>query len=428
MKITLKIFALIAVATLLNTSCGKKQEEGDGHSNETENRQADKAKEEHKDDDPPAITALTQEQIKAVGITYGEIEMKELTATIRANGNLRVPNDRKATVTSLYGGAIKTINVQVGDYVRKGQLIATITNPQFIQLQEEYLTAASQIVFAEQEYSRQKELFDNNAGTKKNLQNAEAGLKTLRTQRASLEKQIQLMGINPANVSNNSLKSGLAVTAPISGTISNVLAQIGSYIDASSPVAEIVDNASLHLDLNVFEKDIPVLKTGQTIHFTLSNNPENEYDAEIFSIGAAFENESKTIPVHAKVNGNKTGLIDGMNITGIVSLSNVLTPAVPKDAIVNAAGKYYIFIVTDKKPEEHEPKEEGHKHEKNEPGHEKESGDIVNFEKIEVVTGVSDMGYVAITPINEMPRNAKVVSKGAFFIDAKLSNTAGHSH
>ena len=60
------------------------------------------------------------------------------------------------------------------------------------------------------------------------------------------------------------------------------------------------------------------------------------------------------------VKGNKSGLIDGMNITGIVSLNNVTTPAVPTDAIVEADGKYYIFIVTNREPEEHhEEGEEG---------------------------------------------------------------------
>ena len=89
---------------------------------------------------------------------------------------------------------------------------------------------------------------------RKNLQSADAELKTLRTRRASLQQQIQLMGINPNNVSNSNLQSALVVTSPIGGTVSNVFAKIGSYVDVSSPVAEIVDNGSLHLDLNIFEK------------------------------------------------------------------------------------------------------------------------------------------------------------------------------
>jgi cobalt-zinc-cadmium efflux system membrane fusion protein len=399
------------------------------------NKQADEQSAETKtaaathEEAAPTIATLTAAQIKTVGIQLGAIEQKELTATIRANGNLNVPNNNKANATSLYGGVIKTLNVQIGDHVRKGQVIATIANPQFIQLQEEYLNTASKITFAAQELARQKELNEGSAGAKKNLQSATAELNSLQTRRASLQQQIQLMGIDPGAISNTNLKAALVVTSPLNGTVSNVFAKIGSYVDVSSPVIEIVDNSSLHLDLQVFEKDLPLVKVGQTIHFTLTNNPTTEYDAKVFSIGSSFENESKTIAVHCKVNGNKSGLIDGMNITGIVSLNNVTTPAVPNDAIVNADGKYFVFVQTDKKAAApHEEGEEGHEHkEEGEKEHKEDKGNM-NFIKIEVLKGVSDMGYTAVTFVSEIPQHAKVVVKGAFFINAKLSNTGGHDH
>lgn len=423
-----KIISTTVILCMLLSACSN-HKEGDGHNHGTTETKTEAKTEEHHEEAPATIASLTDEQIKTVGITYRSVEMKELTATIKANGNLKVPNNNKGNATSLYGGVIKSLNVQIGSYVRKGQVIATIANPQFIQLQEEFLTIASKITFAEQELARQKELNEGNAGAKKNLQSADAELKTLRTRRASLQQQIQLMGINPTNVSNTNLQSALVVTSPIGGTISNVFAKIGSYVDVSSPVAEIVDNGSLHLDLNVFEKDLPMLRVGQTIHFTLTNNPTTEYDAVVYSIGTAFENDSKTIPIHCNVKGNKTGLIDGMNITAIVSLNNVTTPAVPTDAIVEADGKFYIFIVTNKEPEEHhEEGEEGHDHSEAEKEKEADQKKHTNFEKVEVVKGVTNMGYTSITFVNEIPKDAKIVTKGAFFINAKLSNTGGHEH
>lgn len=182
------------------------------------------------------------------------------------------------------------------------------------------------------------------------------------------------------------------------------------------------DNSSLHLDLQVFEKDLPQIKIGQTIHFRLTNNPTTEYEATVFNIGSSFQNESKTIAVRCRIKGSKIGLIDGMNITGVVSLSNVTTPAVPNDAIVNTDGKYYIFVQTDKKAEEHH--EEGKEEENHKEGdkNEKEDKASINFEKVEVLKGVSDMGYTAITFVKQIPVNAKIVVKGAFFVNAKLSN------
>ena len=367
------------------------------------------------------IASLSNEQIKTVDIQYGSIEQKQLSATLKVNGALRVPNNYKANVTSLYGGVIKTINVQLGDFVKKGQLIATIANPQFIQLQEEYLSTTSKIIFAEQEVARQKELNEGNAGALKNYQSANAELKSMRTRRASLQQQIQLMGINPNSLNNSNLRSALSVTSPISGTISNVFSNIGSYVDVSSPLAEIVDNSQLHLDLNIFEKDLPLIKIGQIIHFRITNNSGEDYNAKVYSIGAAFENESKSIPIHATVQGNKSGLIDGMNITAIVSLNDVTTTAIPNEAIVSTDGKDYIFVVINNQAAEEKPEGAKVKNENVAKSKIKET-ENVNFEKIEVAKGVSNMGYTAITLVKDLPANAKIVIKGAFFVNAKLTN------
>lgn len=438
MKLLIKIFFTLSLAAVLN-SCGAKHEAGNGHDHDNTKEEANNNKNSSHKAEAPVIATLTEEQIKATGITIGNIEQKNLTALIKANGALRVPNNNKANATSLYGGVVKTLKVQLGDYVQKGQVIATIEHPQFIQLQEEFLTLGSRILLAEQEMQRQKELNEGNAGAAKNLQSATAELNSLRTRKASLQKQIQLMGINPNRISASNLQSALLVTSPVNGTVSNEFAKIGSYVDVSSPVVEIVDNGLLHLDLQVFERDLPFIKAGQAVNFVLTNNPVVTYTAKVFKIGSSFEDESKTIAVHCTVTGNKKGLIDGMNITGMISAEHVQSPSVPNEAIVEADGKFYIFVQTEKSVaatgaanhngHAHDEGGAAHQH-KNEPGitaPTPQQGNSLNFEKIEVAKGVTDMGYTAITPVTELPGNAKVVTKGAFFINAKLSS-ASHNH
>jgi len=412
-KIKIIIYSVLAILFL--SSCTK----------ETKTEQPIEEKKAEHEEAPQTVATLTEEQMKAVGVKLGTIEVKELTAMIKANGLLNVPNSNMASVASMFGGVIQTLPIQEGSYVKKGQVIATISDQEFIITQEQYLTVLSRITYAEQEFRRQKELFDNDAGAKKNLQNSSAELKTLRSQKASLSRQLQMMGINPSKVTNANLRNGMVITAPISGTVSKIIAQIGSYVDVSSPVAEIIDNSSIHLDLQVFEKDLPKMKVGQVIQFELTNNPGNSYEAVVYSIGSSFENESKTIAVHSKVRGNKSGLINGMNITGAVSLSNSSTPAVPNEAIVEADGKFYIFVKTNKKVEEHTDEESKDPNEKNKE-HKNETS--INFEKIEVVKGSSDMGYTAITTVNEIDPTAQIVVKGAFFVNAKLSNSGDHGH
>lgn len=411
---------LLFVAAGFLASCG-------GNKKEPEQKAEAKQEAAHSEEEENSVT-LTDEQLKAIGIQLGSVEHKQLTASVKANGLLKVPNNNKANATSLFGGVVKSLFIKEGDYVRQGQTIAQIANPQFIQMQEEYLTTISKIALAEQEYDRQKELTGGNAGAMKNLQGADAGLKALRTRKAALYQQIRLMGINPDKVSNNGLSSVLAVTAPISGTISGIMVNIGSYVDVSAPVAEIVDNSQLHLDLQIYEKDLPRVKTGQTIHFTLTNNAGTEYDAEIFSIGTAFENNSKTIPVHARVKGAKPGLIEGMNVTANISLGLATLPAVPSDAIVSYQGKDFIYIVSDDKAAHDHDHEAGKPHD-----HEKEAGHAdeekgVTFLRVPVARGTTDVGYSEITPLTAIPADARIVVKGAFFLLAKQTNSGEHEH
>lgn len=353
---------------------------------------------------------LTPEQMSAAGVTTGNMERKELTATLKANGQLMVPNTNKASASTLYSGVVKSLLVQVGDHVSRGQVVATVSNPEFVERQKDLLAIKGKLAMAEQELKRQKTLRESDAGTGRNLQQALAELRVLRAERAALEKQVRLMGIAPATLTNANMRTTLVVRAPISGTVSNVYATVGSYIDPSKPVMDMVDNSSLHLDLQIFERDLPKVRIGQTVHFTITNNPVDEYDATVYSIGSSFSGQSKTVAVHCRVKGNKQGLIDGMNVTGIVSLTRATTPAVPTTAVVEDSGRDYVFVV------------------KGAASTNSGKRGATTFKKVEVIRGTTEAGYCAVTPVADLPANARIATRGAYFINAKLVNAGEHDH
>ena len=384
-----------------------------------------------------SIVSLTEEQIKTASIEMGTIETKNLHSSIRANGTLTVPNQNKALITSLSSGVLRTLLIQPGSRVQKGQTVATLVNADAARLQKELQTTNAQINMAEIELQRQKELVEGNAAPLKNMQRVQTELATLTATRNALQKQLVTIGISPASVSKGNIITTIPIKAPIAGTVSNVNAQIGSPVDASTPIAEIVNNSQLHLDLFVYEKDLPKLNVNQVIHFTLTNNPGKEYDAKIFSIGTAFISETKTIPIHAVVLGDKAGLIEGMNITALISIGEKVVPAVPTDAIVSQQGQDYIFVQTEvpaAPPNEHAEKGhvqgETHQHEKNDQGHEDHHEEKPSryFERVQVVRGASDIGYTEITLLKSIAPKTPIVAKGAFFLMAKMSNTGGHEH
>lgn len=410
-KIATALLALTSATVFF--SCGGKQD-----------AEAQATVQQNEKHEVETTTTLTTAQMQTIGVELGVIEEKQLTASLKANGLLQVPNQNKASINSLYSGVIKSLLIQPGNSVRKGQTIATVSNPQFIEVQSQYLGVNTRIGLAELEVKRQQELNEGNAGALKNLQSAEAELRSLKTMRSSLEQQIRLMGINPAAISNGKLVSVLAITSPISGVVSSVAVKMGSYVDLTTPVAEIVDNSQLHVDLFVYEKDLPKLKDDQLIHFTLTNNPGREYDAQIYSLGSSFEGESKAVTVHAKVHGDKTGLIDGMNITAVISLEKSTAPAVPTEAIVTMQGQDYIFIVKS------DPERPGHAEQKAPAVISEDAGGNRNvvFEIVPVAKGTTDVGYTEITPLKDIPQGARVVVKGAFFVLAKMTNTGEDEH
>ncbi len=409
-----RIFQILAVAVfLVGSSCGSRK---------TEPAAIEKT-EEHHDEGESNSVAITDEQIRTVGVEMGTLEQKNITATIKVNGTLEVPAQNKASVTSLYSGMLRSILVHPGSPVRKGQVLATVVNTELSGIQQQLISVNASLRLAELEEARQRELVNGNAAPLKNLQRAQAELSSLRAQRAALQRQLSDLGISASSVSTGTISSSLSITAPISGTISDIDAQIGSKVDASTPLAQIVNNSQLHLDLFVYEKDLPMIRTGQIIHFTLTNNPGKEYDAKIFSLGTAFANETKAVPVHAEVMGEKTGLIEGMSVTAIISIGAQTAPAVPNEAIVTSSGKNYIFIRSTKKAEDHQEE----KDDKND-GKAHQESPAQNFERIEVARGVSELGYTVITPVSELPANVQIVTKGAFFLMAKMTNTGEHEH
>lgn len=398
-----KYITLIFAVSVLLTGCKKESEA-------TETKEATEVEkpDEHED---PNVAHFTEEQIKTVGIQMGSIESKQLSNTIKVSGMLTVPNQNKAFVTPSYSGIVRSLYVQPGSYVSKGKVIATISNPDLIVMQQQLQQVNVQIRMAELEVTRAQQLYKGNAAPLKKFQQAQTDLATLRSQRSGLQKQLGSIG------AAQGYSSSLAVRAPISGTVSKVIAQIGSNVDMASPIAEIVSNSALHLDIYVYEKDLGKVQPGQSIHFTLTNSPGKEYDAKITSIGTAFEGESKTVPVHAQVVGDRSGLIDGMNVIAVISLDKQTTASVPTEAIVNDKGQDFIFIMQNKDDKEGDNKKTVEEKE-------------ISFEKIPVAKGVTDLGYTQITPLKPMPPNAKIVTKNAFFILAKLNNKGeeGHGH
>ncbi|MGV3706468.1 MAG: efflux RND transporter periplasmic adaptor subunit [Arcticibacter sp.] len=413
--VTIKLYkylisSLLMLAVLLIISC-----KGSNPTTEVESEE-----EEHTD-----ALSLTEKQMQAVGITLGKIELKNLKSVVKANGHLEVPPQNNAEVHPLIGGLIQKIHVLEGNYVKKGQTLVTLENPEFAQVQQDYLASKSALSFAEKEYERQKELMDAKAGSGKVFQQAEATYFAEQSRFRTLKRQLGQMGISFKALDKGAVITQIAVPAPISGVVGHIMATTGSFADINKPLLNITDNSRIHCDLLVYEKDLFKVKSGQQVDFVLTNQNNQQITGKIYGINKTFENDSKAVIAHARIdNRSNRNLIPGMYVSALIDVGNQTTQAVPLDAVVSAQGKSYIFIVDSSmiKNEEHA---EG---EKNDSEKEEVRDKEFHFKIIEVATGVSDLGYIEIIPLTTIPSNALIVTKGAFYIQSKASGGGEEHH
>ena len=136
--------------------------------------------------------------------------------------------------------------------------------------------------------------------------------------------------------------------------------------------------------------------------------------------------------MHAVVKGEKQGLIDGMSVTAQISITNALVPALPNEAFVSQEGVDYVFrkvreVNSNNNAAEHVHENEEAAHGDTEDGDHKPAEMGIEFEKIPVRKGVSDLGYTELTLLKEVPAGTQFVTKGSFFLMAKMTN-AGEAH
>ncbi len=373
----------------------------------------------HEPNEPGDVIQLSREQMKAVGIITGPPELKNLRDIVKANGQLQVPPQNKAEVHPLLGGIIKKIFVQEGSFVRKGQALVSIKNPDLVRVQQDYLASRSALALAGKEYERQKELMAENAGTGKVYQQAEAAYQSEQARLRVLTRQLKQMGIGVAEVDRGAVITTISVLAPISGVVGKIAATTGSYAETSQALMSIIDNSRVHCDLLVYEKDLFKVEVGQSVDFVLTNQSKEPIKGLIYGINKSFENDTKAVIAHVRIdNGARRNLIPGMYASALINVGQQRVLAVPQDAVVSAQGKSYVFVA-----------EEGeHAHDTHEDAKDEVQEDHYSFKRQEVVTGVSELGYVEIKPLTPFPAGVQIVTRAAFYLQSKAVGGVEHDH
>ncbi len=338
------------------------------------------------------VIQLTDAQLKNSNIVSGKLEKRSISSILKVNGVIDVPPQNMVSISVPLGGFLRSTKLLPGMHIAKGEVIAVMEDPQYIQLQQDYLSAAANLKYTEAEYNRQKELNASKASSDKVFQQAEAEYKNQKIALRSLSEKLHLIGIDPEKLNESNLSRSINITSPIDGYVSEVNVNIGKYVNPTDVLFELVNPEDIHLGLTVFEKDLGKLFIGQKLLAYTNNDPSKKYPCEIILIGKNLSSE-RSVEVHCHFEAYDKSLIPGMFMNADVEVKSTDALVLPDDAIVRFENKQYVFVARDKN----------------------------TFEMTEIQLGNSENGFTELFVPDDL-KNASFIVKDAYTVLMKSKN------
>jgi cobalt-zinc-cadmium efflux system membrane fusion protein len=338
--------------------------------------------------------ALSTNQFQSSGMELGKFEMASFHQVVKAIGKFDVPPENNAAVSSYFAGTVIDIRLLPGEQVKRGQRLFTLENPDFVQMQQDYLEAKGQLTYLKSDFERQKNLVQDNVTSQKNYLKAESDYIVTKVRAESLAKKLTLMNIDPNTLSLENIRTRIQVNSPISGYVTQVNAMRGKFLSPSQTAISIVDTDHMHLELNIFEKDLPKIVKGQPIKFKIQEDKSIEYEAFVYLVNKTIDPENRTIGIHGHLSDEKLTerFNPGMYVEAEIYATTTSKLSLPQNALVDIEGKYYVLVLENFSENEY------------------------TFMKREVTTGLSNDGKVEILNYQEFSENPQFLVKGAFNI------------
>jgi membrane fusion protein, heavy metal efflux system len=325
----MKYTVLLLIATLVLLGCG------------TAEPAAPETEAAHTD----STITLTEAQLKNAGIQTDSIKTKEIASVLKVNGRIDVPPQNMVSISVPNGGYLKTTKLLPGMHINKGDIIAVIEDQQYIQMQQDYLTAKTKMGYLENEYKRQKELNQSQASSDKVYQQSETDYKTQQILLTSLTQKLELAGIALTKITATSITRSVNIHSPINGYVSKVNVNIGKYVSPTDVLFELINPLDIHLALTVFETSLDKLYIGQPLIAYTNNNPGKKYRCEVLLIGKDLSREGNT-DVHCHFEEYDKSLVPGTYMNAEIQVKNAKVAAVPEDAVVRFENQQYVFVTT----------------------------------------------------------------------------------
>jgi cobalt-zinc-cadmium efflux system membrane fusion protein len=336
---------------------------------------------------------LTQNQLNNIDLSYVNMEQKGIGAIIKANGTIDVPPESMVSISAPMGGNLKYTRLLPGLKVKKGEVLAIVEDQQFVELGREFLTTKNKVELSKIDFQKQKELYAQKAISEKAYLEAKSSLEILDINLQSLSEKLKLIGIDANKLSVDKISSKVNILSPINGYVSKVNVNVGKYLSPNDILFELINPDDIHLNIQIFQRDIPNLTIGQNVITYTNEHPEVKYKADIILIGRGL-NENKAVDVHCHFEKPDHDLIPGMFMNVEIESSIKKTWVVKESSVLQFENANYLVLA------------------KNDS----------TFELLAVKTGIKEKEDIEIIDVTEELKNAKIVGNGAYKILMAMKN------
>jgi len=306
---------------------------------------------------PPATSAaivvpMSPEARSRAGIVLAKVGAGQAgTGLLRAPGIVEPNAYKRVVVTPIVAGRVLRVLPELGARVVRGQTLAQIYSPELADVQSSYVAARAALGAHDRELARTTKLVQIGSASHEELERVEAEHTGRRAALESAASRLRLLGLSHAAIeqlgAGHSTGATLDVPAPLTGVVTERSANAGLNVDASTPLATIVDLSSVWVVADVYEKDFGRIRVGTAATITTSAYPGLALAGRVSYVDPQLSPETRTAKARIEVPNPRQDLRLGMlaeaSFTGAAGGAAVVQ--VPRSAVQQVADRSVVYVV-----------------------------------------------------------------------------------
>lgn len=293
---------------------------------------------------PETLTAFSMSDTMMQKCEFHTAQKQQVKNEIRFFGKITADNNKTAQVFPIVSGIVKSIYVELGDYVRQGQVLASIQSGEVASFEKEKLDAVNEVAVAEKNLQVAKELFAGKLNSEKDVIIAQKELEKAKAELNRIHEVFSIYSLKNGSIFN--------ITAPISGFVISRKLNQNELIrsDIAEPVFSIAEINEVWALVNINESDIAKIHVGQEVMIKTLSFPDSPYTGKIDKIFNAIDPETKSMKARVKIPNKDFKLKPEMSCTVSVQLlENTEKIAIPSSSVIFDKSKYWVMVFHDRK-------------------------------------------------------------------------------